>query len=191
MSGGAAARAGRKRCFLAALPDAASRAALLQSRDVIERAIAGGVRSVRWLAPEALHLTLRFLGASDPAQVECLGQALPALQCAVPPVSARRFGIWPNRARPRMLVLELPSEPALTTLAADCEARARAAGFPPEYRTFRAHVTLARLGPGCAFGIVPCARGTFAFDRIALMESRLGGAAASYMALASVALGAG
>lgn len=189
MSDASAAGRSPRRCFLALLPDAEGRAALVQSRSIPAGTLPPSASGVRWVAPESLHLTLRFLGNSDPAQMRELQNALPALARHVPPLTARRYGIWPNRSRPRMLVLELQIDPALAQLAAECEVRARAIGFPPERRPFRAHATLARLRPGCAFGSLPPPAGiSVTFDRIALVESTLGKPAAVYTTLASTAL---
>ncbi|MGH8117164.1 MAG: RNA 2',3'-cyclic phosphodiesterase [Rhodanobacteraceae bacterium] len=172
------------RCFVALVPDAASRRALQQCRASLERTIVGAARRVRWVEPAALHLTLRFLGNSDSAQIEYFKCTLPALATPLPAIAARRFGVWPNRARPRLLVLELQSEPAIVDLAAECERHARTAGFEPEPRRFRAHITLARLRPGCAFAILPTPPQAVTFDAIALMQSTLAQPAARYTELA-------
>ncbi len=171
------------RCFLALLPDAASRQVLQRCRATLERAVAGAAR-VRWVEPAALHLTLRFLGTTSNAQVEYLKHMLPTLAHALPAITTRRYGIWPNRARPRMLVLELADDPDLSDLALECETQARKAGFAPETRGFRAHVTLARLRPGCGFGILPSPPPSLAFDAVALMRSTLAQPAATYTELA-------
>lgn len=188
MSGRTVTGVCRRRCFLALLPDAAGRAALQRGGVEAARAVAGDARSVRWTEPGALHLTLRFLGASTPAQVDHVQRALLNLGRALPKIAARRYGIWPNRARPRMLVLELEGKPALAALAAECEELSCAAGYEPERRDFRAHVTLARLRPGCAFGTSPTPHFGVGFDRIALMESTLGRPTAVYAAIASAAI---
>jgi 2'-5' RNA ligase len=96
--------------------------------------------------------------------------------------------VWPNRARPRLLVLELESSEALSDLAHACETHARKAGFAPETRGFRAHITLARLRPGCAFGILPHPPPSIAFDAVALMQSTLAQPAATYTELARAEL---
>ena len=178
------------RCFLALLPDAASVQNLRRCRDALERTIAGAVRGVRWIEPAALHLTLRFLGESDRAQIDYFRHMLPTLAPALPAIATRRFGVWPNRARPRLLVLELESGAALSDLANACEAQARKAGFSPETRDFRAHLTLARLRPGCAFGILPHPPPSVAFEAVALMQSTPAQPAATYTALAREALAA-
>lgn len=178
------------RCFLALLPDAASLQNLRRCRDTLERTIAGAARGVRWIEPAALHMTLRFLGESGSAQIDYFKHMLPTLAPSLPPISTRRFGVWPNRARPRLLVLELEPSEALSDLAAACEAHARKAGFTAETRDFRAHITLARLRPGCAFGILPHPPPSIAFDAVALMQSTLAQPASTYTELARVALAA-
>ena len=176
------------RCFLALLPDAASRAALQRCRESLERANSGAPRGMRWVESTALHLTLRFLGTSGSAQIDYFKHMLPTLARALPAIDARRYGIWPNRARPRMLVLELETDALLSQLASECEMHARKTGFAPESRDFRAHVTLARLRPGCALGILPNPPVAFTFDTIALMRSTLAQPAATYTELAREAL---
>lgn len=176
------------RCFLALLPDAASRATLLRCRDTLQHAAASATRGLRWMEPDALHLTLRFLGPSSTAQIEYLKHVLPTLAPALPALAARRYGIWPNRARPRLLVLELAAPPELAELARACESHACKAGFAPESRDFRAHVTLARLRPGCAFGILPGPPRALGFETVALMRSHLGQPAATYTELARTPL---
>lgn len=171
------------RCFIALLPDAASRHLLQRYRESLACVMGGPERSVRWIEPAALHLTLRFLGASSAAQIEHFKQALPNLAVALPPIAARRLGIWPNRARPRLLVLELQTNTALSQLARQCEVHARSAGFAPEARDFRAHVTLARLRPGCAFATLPRVTDSLRFEAIALMQSKLAPSGATYAPL--------
>lgn len=172
------------RCFLALLPDAAGIQSLQQARAMLEGGLACAPRSVRWTEPAALHLTLRFFEFASPAQVEQMRRALPALATALPAVPARRHAIWPNRARPRLLVLELELLPALAGLAHACEMRARDAGFDPEPRGFRAHITLARLRPGCAFDVLPVPPIAVNFGAIALMQSRLARSGAIHTELA-------
>lgn len=183
--GGAGAEA---RCFLALLPDDASRTALQRCRESLERANSGAPRGMRWVEPAALHLTLRFLGASGTAQIDYFKHMLPTLAHALPAISAHRYGIWPNRSRPRLLVLELEADAALSRLADECEMHARKAGYAPESHDFRAHVTLARLRPGCALGILPTTPPAFTFEAIALMRSTLAQPAATYTELAREAL---
>ena len=178
---------GSPRCFLALLPDAASRDALQRCREVAATSPASA-RGTRWVEAAALHLTLRFFGAATSAQVEYLKHMLPTLARGLPALSARRCAIWPNRARLRPVVLEFDPPDALLALAGECETLAQKAGFEAESRAFKAHLTLARLRPGCLPEIPPAPAASLAFESLALMVSDLRSGGASYRSLASVAL---
>ena len=180
--------ASRVRCFIALLPTAASVQGLLGCRDDITHACGGAARGVRWLEARALHLTLRFIADADNAQVEYLRHMLPTWAESLPALRTHRYAIWPNRVRPRMLVLELASDVALSARAADCEVHARKAGLVAETHDFRPHLTLARLRPGCGFGMLPPPPPTIEFDAIALLRSTLATPAATYTELARIAL---
>jgi 2'-5' RNA ligase len=176
------------RCFIALLPDAASMETLLACRQAIADHMPGAARRLRWIDGNALHLTLRFLGPASRTQQEQLARMLPDLSRPLHPLAAHRYGIWPNRARPRLLVLELARDAALAELADACESQAQAAGFVPELRPFRAHITMARLRPGCALGQFPTPPPTLAFDSVSLMQSHLAQPAATYRELRRVRL---
>ena len=133
----AAAPAGPERAALHALQQAWL-AALVQA----DPAAAG---SVRPLSADALHLTLRFYGATPAERLAPLCDALRADAAAAAPSAPvlHRLECWPPRA-PRVVAAVFDTPPALAALAAALEASARALGFGPEPRRFRAHVTLAR-----------------------------------------------
>lgn len=175
-----------KRCFLALLPDDASLRILGRCRENLQHSLISSPRGVRWLEPAALHLTLRFLGESTNAQIEYLRHVLPTLAARPLPLTTRRFGIWPNRARPRLLILELDAGRILSELVDGCEHHVLKAGFASEKRGFRAHISLARLRPGCAFVNLPNPPPTITFEAIALMQSTLSQPAAVYRELGRV-----
>lgn len=181
------ASSGTTRCFLALLPDAAGIASLQQLRNTSPDS-PGTTRGMRWVDAASLHLTLRFFGAATPAQLEYLKHMLPALARTVPTASARRCAIWPNRACPRMLVLELDAPDSMLALARECEALAQKAGFEPEPRAFKAHLTLARLRPACVPEPPPAPASRIAFASLALIASDPQSTGARYRNLASVAL---
>ncbi len=98
-----------------------------------------------WVAPESLHLTLRFLGPVDPERLEALAADLRLI--AVEPFPAGLDGLGafgrPSAARVVWLGLEAGSE-ELVRLAAEVEAHCAAHGFEPEDRPYSPHLTLAR-----------------------------------------------
>jgi 2'-5' RNA ligase len=134
--------AGEVRAFVALELDARVRESIgeLQAR---LRPRLGGIRLVR---PEGIHLTLRFLGATSPDQVETLRPLLAAAAAACPPadVLVAGLGTFPERGSPRVLWLGLDVPAAVLDLQRAVERAARAAGFEREERPFRAHLTLGR-----------------------------------------------
>jgi 2'-5' RNA ligase len=108
------------------------------------RAAPGG-DDVRWAGGETLHVTLRFLGATDPADVPRLVRAVSDATRAIAPfeLALGALEAFPPR-RPRVLALGLEPAAAVAALAAAVERGVAAAGLPPEQRAFRPHVTLGR-----------------------------------------------
>jgi len=118
----------------------------------------GGARhggAGRWRAVPAgrLHLTLKFLGATDsglrPGLRYGLVAALQEAARAIPPGARFGFEGWrllPNERKPGVLAVTV-SDPAgtLSRVAWLLEEEAAALGFPREDRAFLPHVTVARL----------------------------------------------
>ena len=107
---------------------------------------------VRWVKPEQVHLTLKFLGNVSVEQVVSIRQALEHAACDMAPftVGAQSLGCFPNASRPRILWMGLADpRQALAVLQQRVEAALSALGFAPEARPFRPHLTLARFQEGC------------------------------------------
>jgi len=140
---------GGVRCFLGlALPEEARRT--LETAFAPLRARLSG-RGCRWVPPENLHLTLRFLGECDRARLDRVTTLAAAVvqEMEAPAIHLAEPGAFPPRGRrPLVLWAGVGGDlAALARLAAALEEAARAAGFRPEPRAFRAHVTLARIEP--------------------------------------------
>lgn len=149
----------------------------------------GGIRLVR---PEAVHLTLRFLGETAPSQIDTLGPLLAAAAASCPPAVARACGLgaFPERGSPRVLWLGLEVPAPVLDLQRACERAARAAGFEREARPFRPHLTLGRWrerGPRPPLG--PVDLGEARLDTLVLFRSDLQPGGAVYAALARFPLG--
>lgn len=107
--------------------------------------------ALRWSPIRNLHLTLRFLGDTTPAQREQAAQQLAALAAAVAPfalhadLTSNGIGGFPNLRQPRVLWVGLGGAlEKLADLQAQVEAVVQAAGFAPEEKGFSPHLTLAR-----------------------------------------------
>jgi 2'-5' RNA ligase len=110
------------------------------------RARPGG-DAVRWVRPENLHVTLRFLGEIAPELQAPLAAHVRAQTAVLAPFALQLGALasFPPSRRPRVVLLELaPGEP-LAALAGAVERGVVAAGFAPETRAFRGHLTLGRV----------------------------------------------
>ena len=101
---------------------------------------------VRWVRPEGLHVTLKFLGSVAPAQLERVHAALAADLHDLPAfsVQVRGLGAFPNWRRPRVVWVGLHGE-GLVALAARVDGALAPLGFEREQRAFTPHLTLARV----------------------------------------------
>jgi 2'-5' RNA ligase len=102
---------------------------------------------VRWVDPVVAHLTIRFLGRAARSELKALDESLAEIAARTPPVELApgEPGAFPGWRRPRILWLGLEDSGALGPVAEGIEAAARGAGFPPEEREFRPHLTLGRV----------------------------------------------
>jgi RNA 2',3'-cyclic 3'-phosphodiesterase len=134
------------RAFIALKTPAAWDAALGE----LQNELKGKVRSkaFKWTKPEQIHITLRFFGYLLPERVEAVskrmgevvrGHAVFGLRC-------EGLGCFPSSRRPRVLWVGIAGDTvALETLQASVTVATRNFGEPPEDRTFKAHLTLARI----------------------------------------------
>jgi 2'-5' RNA ligase len=159
------------------------------------RAGAGGRSGLRWVRPEGVHLTLRFLGPTPRARVPAAIAAVEAAAAGLGPFTVRisGAGAFPRLSAPRVLWLGVAADPGrLADLAACLDERLAAAGWPPQDRPFDAHLTLARANDVHAARPVAAAlvrraaglRLEWVADRVVLYESWPGPGGSRYEARA-------
>jgi len=103
-------------------------------------------RALRWARPEGLHITLRFLGAAKPEQLEGLVHELSRLpagpSCSL---TCRGLGIFGSSARPRVLWAGVEGDTdALAAVQAVVERVCVGLGWPADEQQYTPHITLAR-----------------------------------------------
>jgi RNA 2',3'-cyclic 3'-phosphodiesterase len=104
----------------------------------------------RWVRPENLHVTLKFMGEVPETKLAATRSALAGVRSdQAVTLDFRGLGFFPNEKRPRVFWAGIEASPNLKTLAADVESAMEKLGIPREQRPFSPHLTLARFeSPG-------------------------------------------
>lgn len=190
-----------RRLFVAVpLPGDAAEAVAAIVDEVRGQALPDGMRDVRWVRLDGLHLTLRFLGPTSPERIEPTAAAVRSAAAVSEPVhlTIAGSGTFPPGPMPRTLWLGLTDGvAAMTRLATAVSTVLTEAGWPPDDRPLRPHLTLAR-SDGLAAGPLVASRLAAAIadrsigvdiDRIGLFESVTGGGPARYVPVEEALLG--
>lgn len=169
---------------------------------LIQRAMRSEGAEAKWVRPESIHLTLKFLGNISADKVSDIRGAIEEACRGAAPMEVRVFGTgaFPNERRPRVIWVGL-EEPTggLASLQQRLEAALKPLGFEPEGRPFKAHLTLARVKSPRSAGSIARALdaqkeadlGKITVDKVVLYQSTLRPTGAVYKALEEVALGEG
>jgi 2'-5' RNA ligase len=105
-------------------------------------------KRVRWVRPENLHVTLKFIGEAAPAKLHVIRAALAAMRSReAVELRLHGLGFFPNQIRPRVLWAGMEASPNLAPLAGDIDHALGGVGFALEKRPFTPHLTLARFEP--------------------------------------------
>ena len=169
--------------------------------DTQRRAVAAAVDplraampTARWVAEGAWHVTLCFLGATAPEQVEAVAGVARAAAAAGNPVRLHLAGLgaFPSERRARVLWAGLVGAEPLGAVAAALAGGYAALGFPREERPWRPHLTLARLQEPAPVDLgagVGLRTDEFVVSEIVLFRSHLRPSGAVYEALGRFPLG--
>jgi 2'-5' RNA ligase len=110
-----------------------------------------GIRNIRWVSEENLHLSLAFLGDITEAQSESLHPALDEAAIGVDPftITVRAAGCFGSMRSPRVLWAGVEAEGGLERLQLKVAEAVRKSGIEMENRSYMPHITLGRLRKAC------------------------------------------
>ncbi len=117
--------------------------------DLMDR-LRGECRSARWVQPDSMHLTIKFIGHAidrpDGPEFHALHAALGTIHLSAPANALFcGVGFFPNTRHPRVLWCGMKASSNLAELAARIDDATEPFGIPRESRDFVPHLTLARL----------------------------------------------
>lgn len=103
---------------------------------------------VKWVHPESIHLTLKFLGNIDARKVDAIAAAISGAAKGIGPLRLRLGapGAFPNLRAPRVICIGLEGQTEeLSNLHRNIDRALVPLGFSPEKRRFSPHLTLGRV----------------------------------------------
>ncbi len=154
---------------------------------------------LRWVRPENIHLTLKYLGEITVEDVRAAKHVIRevARRQSTFSLEARGLGAFPTVKKARVLWSGIHGDVGrLNDLWKNLERALGGIGFEPEQHTFRGHITLGRVkgrADGKKLALVLSELGSYAspawaVDRLILFKSDLKPSGAIYTELASEGL---
>ena len=133
------------RAFIAIPLPAALREEIYQSLASLRRD--AGQNLVRWVPPQNIHLTLKFLGDIRPTNVETLKRSLASVTAheRAFEMNIEKLGAFPRISRPRVLWIGVEDKGRLSSLHKRLETVASQIGVEPDRNPFSPHLTIGRV----------------------------------------------
>lgn len=159
-----------------------------------------GTPPVRWVGPDGIHVTLKFLGEVAEERTDAVRAALDRSAAGLRPfeLMMEGAGVFPGPSRPRVFWVGIAAEPQLELLQHAVEREVAPLGFPTEGRPFRPHVTVGRAERSAAAADLRRAAerltavtigGSAWIETVDLMHSSLSPRGASYAVVHRARLG--
>jgi RNA 2',3'-cyclic 3'-phosphodiesterase len=102
----------------------------------------------RWVKPESMHVTLKFIGEQLDDALAAIKQALEQVSASAIKVDFRGYGFFPTPKSARVFWVGMEAGPELAALAAVVDQSLSPLGISKEDRPFSPHLTLARSAAG-------------------------------------------
>ncbi|MCK5269950.1 MAG: RNA 2',3'-cyclic phosphodiesterase [Sedimentisphaerales bacterium] len=136
------------RCFIAIELDEGIRGELGRLQDRLRRRLQVNDKAVKWVRPENVHLTLKFLGEVADRVIPDICSAVSEAAGEIAPFTfeVTDCGCFPRSGAARVLWVGVKQgKETLLQLQEMVELYLAEIGFPPEERRFSAHLTLGRI----------------------------------------------
>ena len=94
--------------------------------------VRGFAPDARWVRPESMHVTLKFIGEKPAEAVAEIKQTLSGIRTGVVEISFRGYGFFPTARAPRVFWVAIEAGPQLATLAKSVDEAVATLGIPKE-----------------------------------------------------------
>ena len=106
--------------------------------------VQGFAPNAKWVRPESLHITLKFIGEQTPEQAEAINERLRRVEGGAFEIRCAGYGFFSTAKAPRVFWIGIQAGQELAGLAERIDVVAAELGIPREDRPFSPHLTLAR-----------------------------------------------
>ena len=104
-------------------------------------------KPVKWVRSQNMHLTIKFIGAFNPNDLENARAGLEKALKSIHPfnIEIKKMGAFPSLSRPKVIWLGINADNTLNPLVKIINSETEKLGYPSEPRPFSAHITLGRV----------------------------------------------
>jgi len=183
------------RSFIAIELPEAVKSALSEFQQELEKCGA----DVRWVKPEGIHLTLKFLGNINDKDVDRIVKTVEGTckKYTAFNLEIAGAGVFPNKKTPRVLWVGITGNGAFAKLQQEIEDAMASMGFEKENRKFVPHLTLGRfrssIGKEALLDKIELQKdnkfGVIDVKTVSFMKSDLSPAGAKHTRVAEILLG--
>ncbi len=116
--------------------------------EALQTALTSPAIDVRWVRPEGIHLTLKFLGAVGEEKIPEISHLIVQCASAISPfnLAVGSLGAFPNEHNPKVIwVGAHDASGNVSALQQSLEKKLATIGFKEETRPFSPHLTLGRV----------------------------------------------
>jgi RNA 2',3'-cyclic 3'-phosphodiesterase len=106
--------------------------------------VRGFAPDARWVSPESLHITLKFIGEMPESSLSQIKELMQTIHPGEIQIRFRGFGFFPSSKSPRVFWIGIEAGPQLAALATQIDTAMAKLGVPAEEHAFSPHLTLAR-----------------------------------------------
>lgn len=131
------------RCFIAiVIPDSLKKQ-MIELTDLLKKYDA----DIKWVNPENIHLTLKFLGNTPQSLLTKINDTLNEAVLPYSPFYIRIYGtgVFPNKKHPRVIWIGIKDSEILINLRNAIEQSISSLGYQKDEKEFKPHLTLGRM----------------------------------------------
>jgi 2'-5' RNA ligase len=108
--------------------------------------------AARWVRPESLHVTLKFIGEVPESKVLEIKEILRQVKIQPFEIEFKNVGFFPTPKAARVFWIGIHASDALPLLASSIDEKTTKIGIPKEEKSYKPHLTLARAVSGRGTG---------------------------------------